>query len=1487
MGGFILEGGPEVDVNGVYLLVGYLFLVSAYLGSCWFGRWRKSRNRMAEIDGGKFRLAASTGNVEALQAIKDTVADFDINVSVNGFTALHAACSQGQVNAVLWLCRNGADVDAVKNDGWLYTPIHYAASQGHLHCVKVLCAFGADWRRQTFSGDTAAQIAADQGHRNISFYLSNVATGAVKPQSSEYDGRVFRRDYQGAWKTIEGQVQPLKSIKEYMVRGNEGIDTPGTIHSPNLQVFRVLALVYIFTSMCYLIWRVLRSLNPGWWYFYSVPFWLFEALGWTLGLCFVFSLYYQIERPPRDIAAMLEPEDYPKTDIFIVRYSESVEVLEATVVAALNVDYPGEKLCVYILDDGNSPDVRDMFKRIKYQLKYMDRKAGLRYIARKKVKGVPHHAKAGNINNCLLCSSSSDTDYILVLDCDMIIHPKFLRRTLGHFLVKKGDIWCKKDFAGLLQTPQDFWNVDSEDPMVHCARFFYGPMLQGRDGVGCCPCCGTGVLFKRDILVSVGGQSYGSITEDCNTAMQLLSAGFANMFLNERLVYGMAPEDIAGVFKQRLRWAMGALQILYRDNPLRKRGLTLPQSLLFFEIGAHHYLAIGTLFMTIVPVLYVYVQASPLTVRYLWEFCIVFAVFFISNRLMIWWAHRGCSSGGELELWRGGQMWIWMSPNHIKAILKTFVGEVKLFRFLKFEIAFQVTDKDKTTHNVLESLGYTWPFLIYIFSVIFSLAYFIVTAALGRYSVWEIVMLLTALSWASYICLCIWPPVSILIPRIETEQGWKIAWDTAIDEEKFAVDQKNRVIRKPKKSLTKSDSAVIEGMEKGTFFKMKDLTQNVLSVFQPTERPESDEIDFASPFDDSIMDSEQMSTEDLEIRPRSRLGSGLSSFVDGVFGKSRNKSSTRLKSSLVTRLSENIGRVAMPLKTAEMLAKSGLYTSVILPEPMRASRLNSNRPDVRTVSLDHLSSQFFSKSLVLSEKMTEEDIGRRISEMTSQLDKQELSYKRSFMEEMDTLKSGAWIRNSMNADMFGLAMTPSDGPHNISMLGHSHLEKIQEEEDKDDGNQTGDPLQRSMSQRNVSGKQHPQRKSLMGIPTGIYATNNGRVYRGDQEIPMNLLTKTVVAELQLHNDSRDFTSPFTDAPGNLSAGGSSSVSAKGFRNIKVTESGRVFEGDREVSLGNLMHNVVAELNLNPEDNRSSNDFASPFLDKSDNISSNIPSHPVADLKVTNSGRVFDGNREVGLGHLMQNVVAQLNLNQESSDGNDFTSPFGVGARNQSRIDLSGQVTSPQIHGHLTSSVPENSSRTLPEKKQTVQDTDQVQKFLSQHRHLSMATKKEIQPQSSDFARMLSIPVEVDRRQASRFGKDLIRSMTQSYKAELAYEGQEVIDLQRNIGATSVILGRKATDTLGSRVFSQPGSIMISAIFMQLSQMQPTLLERKGIVLPVIPDTVFEHTLASKPNFEFRVLPSKTVMFFVVNIVMLAGVTAGGILAIFFAGSPTT
>jgi cellulose synthase/poly-beta-1,6-N-acetylglucosamine synthase-like glycosyltransferase len=1001
-GGLVLPDAPKCNVVGAYVIAGYLAVIFGYLATCWFGRWRASRGKPSELDSGKFRLAAATGRVDIMVGIQETRKDvFDIDCNVSGFTALHAACCQGQVGAVLWLLQNGADVEAVKNDGWKHTALHYAAARGNEEIVKMLIAYGAQADRENFLGETAAQVAANEGHRKISMYLTHLGSpfpsmanlSAVQssrlsgrlsgnsPEEEEAERRRLHEEYQGCYfeSRIDEDTQLLRWEKkvgrviraseeifeEYMKRGNEGFGTVGTLPGRHLKGFRRIAGIYVVVSVVYLVWRALRSLHPGWWYFYSIPFYMIELVTWTLDLCFVYSLYYQVDRPGRSITLMLPEDELPKTDVFICRHSEPVEVLEATTVAALNMDYPGDKLSVYVLDDGKSEEVRAMCKRISYQLRYMDRRANLFYVGRTKKKGVPHHAKAGNINNCLLMHSSEDAEYILVLDCDMIVHPTFLHRTLGHFYVpSESGGWRQKEFVGLLQTPQDFWNVDSEDPMVHCARFFYGPMLQGRDGAGACPCCGTGVIFPRSTLISVGGQSYGSITEDCNTSMQLLSCGFANMFLNERLVYGMAPEDLPGVFKQRARWAMGALQILYRDNPLRKRGLTASQSFLFFEIGAHHYLAIGTAMATLVPLIYVYVDASPVIVEYLWEFCIVFGVFFACNRVMIWWAHRGCASGGTLEMWRGGQMWIWMCFSHIKAILKTFVGESRLFRcFRSFELTFKVTSKETQGVSIWEVIWYAWPFVAYLLAVAGSVLYFIVMAATGTYSTWTIFMTLTSVAWSIYISLCIWPPVSVLLPRVETEQGWRISWDTAIDESRMTVDDKGRVVRRSVRrrssrrmrtangEASREDSMisrVIHRMEEGAdAYNWDALTMSAAHAYRPglrtrgssrTYSSESfEDADFASPFAHFTRDGD---TDDPGASHAPRSQRGLSSL--------------------------NIGRVALPVKTARGISSS-VYTSMILPEPSMvptSTKLSSQggldrsiRRDVRQLSLESLIGQ--------------------------------------------------------------------------------------------------------------------------------------------------------------------------------------------------------------------------------------------------------------------------------------------------------------------------------------------------------------------------------------------------------------------------------------------------------------------------------------------------------------------------------------------------
>jgi hypothetical protein len=51
-----------------------------------------------------------------------------------------------------------------------------------------------------------------------------------------------------------------------------------------------------------------------------------------------------------------------------------------------------------------------------------------------------------------------------------------------------------------------------------------------------------------------------------------------------------------------------------------------------------------------------------------------------------------------------------------------------------------------------------------------------VQAAQGQHDTRSILLYVSSLGWGALICLCIWPPLEVLLPRKETDEGWKIVW---------------------------------------------------------------------------------------------------------------------------------------------------------------------------------------------------------------------------------------------------------------------------------------------------------------------------------------------------------------------------------------------------------------------------------------------------------------------------------------------------------------------------------------------------------------------------------------------------------------------------------------------------------------------------------------------------------------------------------------
>ncbi|MDH4187422.1 MAG: hypothetical protein OEV08_10520 [Nitrospira sp.] len=70
---------------------------------------------------------------------------------------------------------------------------------------------------------------------------------------------------------------------------------------------------------------------------------------------------------------------------------------------------------------------------------------------------------------------------------------------------------------------------------------------------------------------------------DFHTGLILHARGYQSRYLNKVLSAGLMPETLGGYLQQRMRWAIGSMQVLLRDNPLTIRGLTVSQRIDYFR----------------------------------------------------------------------------------------------------------------------------------------------------------------------------------------------------------------------------------------------------------------------------------------------------------------------------------------------------------------------------------------------------------------------------------------------------------------------------------------------------------------------------------------------------------------------------------------------------------------------------------------------------------------------------------------------------------------------------------------------------------------------------------------------------------------------------------------------------------------------------------------------------------------------------------------
>ncbi|HKS35359.1 MAG TPA: UDP-forming cellulose synthase catalytic subunit [Enterobacteriaceae bacterium] len=347
----------------------------------------------------------------------------------------------------------------------------------------------------------------------------------------------------------------------------------------------IMVVMSVLMSTRYMYFRVTQTLhfNSEIETLLGIGLFLAEVYIWIMLLLNYLQTVWPLKR-----GIVPLPDDmtrWPTVDVYIPTYNEPLDVVRDTVLAAQCMDYPRDKIKIYLLDDG---------KRSEFAVFAAD--VGVGYITRNDNA----FAKAGNLNHAMKLTQG---ELICVFDCDHVATRIFLQATVGGFL--------QDPKLALVQTPHYFYSPDPFERNLSVGRnipnegaLFYGAIQPGNDNWNATFFCGSCAVIRRSALEEIGGFAVETVTEDAHTALKMQRLGWKSSFLDIPLAAGLATERLVLHVIQRTRWARGMTQIFRLDNPLFGRGLTVQQRLCYLSAMLYYQFALPRIAFLTAPLAY-------------------------------------------------------------------------------------------------------------------------------------------------------------------------------------------------------------------------------------------------------------------------------------------------------------------------------------------------------------------------------------------------------------------------------------------------------------------------------------------------------------------------------------------------------------------------------------------------------------------------------------------------------------------------------------------------------------------------------------------------------------------------------------------------------------------------------------------------------------------------------------------------------------------
>lgn len=243
---------------------------------------------------------------------------------------------------------------------------------------------------------------------------------------------------------------------------------------------------------------------------------------------------------------------HPKVSILIPAHNEGV-VIEKTLRAMVELDYPKEKLQIVVINDNSTDNTGEIIEAM--MVEHSDSR--IVHVQVPKDRGGKGKSNALNIGY-----ESTDGEYLAIYDADNTPN-KLAIRYLVHELNEHEDYGAA---IGKFRTRNKHRNLLTK--FINIETLCFQSIAQsGRWSMfKLCTIPGTNFIIRRSIIDEIGGWDADAIAEDTELSFRIYEMGYKIALMPLAVTWEEEPETIKVWLKQRTRWASGNMYVLLKNT---------------------------------------------------------------------------------------------------------------------------------------------------------------------------------------------------------------------------------------------------------------------------------------------------------------------------------------------------------------------------------------------------------------------------------------------------------------------------------------------------------------------------------------------------------------------------------------------------------------------------------------------------------------------------------------------------------------------------------------------------------------------------------------------------------------------------------------------------------------------------------------------------------------------------------------------------------